>query len=628
MTFLNAWALGFAGIAPVIVLLYLLKLKRQPMSVSTLIFWQRVLQESQRRRAFFQRLRQFLSLLLHLIIFALILGALLRPTLDAFVRDGASTVVILDTRARMQATEPDGQSRFAKARAQTLSITRQAGAQRQYAIISANAAPTVIAPFTDDETALRQTLEALTPTEATGDLTTAIRLADQLLSSRKGDRRIVVLTAASPESFQSPAFKSQFPISHPPIATPRDNVAITRLATRPLLNSPQTSEVLLEIANFGRTAARGNVELAFDGRLLEVKPFAIEPGARKTEVFPTVPRPSRNTRGWLTARLDSQDALATDNTAYAVLPADPPRRVLLVTKGNWFLEKLLAADQGLTFELIEPSAMTPDLAAKFDAVVLDSFLPEGFDLAASHGNLLFIKQSPFADGGPPLEQPLISETDARHPALRLVNLQNVTFLRAASLAVPKLDGWSWQTPILAFGHPLMITGERRATPPQRVAALALDVTDSDLPLRVAFPLLISNTLHWLAGENVVAISSLAAGETLALAEGETIGTEPQMLSTPAAAPLPANVARNFFQPLTNGFYPLTTAGGPRWLAVNTFSEAESDLRTAPPEAEAPVSLPAVSLAALTAWPIWRYLALAALALFTAEWWLFHRRRTE
>jgi hypothetical protein len=52
--------------------------------------------------------------------------------------------------------------------------------------------------------------------------------------------------------------------------------------------------------------------------------------------------PSRNARGWLTARLDTPDALPFDNIAYAVLPAPAPHRVLLVTKGNWFLEKLLA----------------------------------------------------------------------------------------------------------------------------------------------------------------------------------------------------------------------------------------------------------------------------------------------
>jgi hypothetical protein len=66
-----------------------------------------------------------------------------------------------------------------------------------------------------------------------------------------------------------------------------------------------------------------------------------------------------------------------------------------------------------------------------------------------------------------------------------------------------------------------------------------------------------------------------------------------------------------------------------WLAVNTFSEAESDLRTsgAAPAEKAP-SFPALSFAAAGAWPLWQYLALAALLLFGLEWRLFHRRRTE
>src|SRR5260370_15540861 len=101
MTFLAPWAAWFALGIPIIVLLYLLKLKRRPLPVSTLMFWQQVLEES-RRRAFFQKLRHLLSLLLHLLIFALILAALARPVLDRAVREGSSTVIIVDVRARMQ----------------------------------------------------------------------------------------------------------------------------------------------------------------------------------------------------------------------------------------------------------------------------------------------------------------------------------------------------------------------------------------------------------------------------------------------------------------------------------------------------------------------------------------------
>ncbi len=625
MTFLNLWAVGFTAIAPVIVLLYLLKLKRRSVPVSTLLFWQRVLQES-RRRAFFQKLRQLLSLLLHLLIFTLILLALLRPTFDRQVRDGASTVLIVDTRARMQAVEADGQTRLTKARAAAAGFVRQASALRQMSLLRTDAGPAVVVPFTDDEKVLREGLDQVKATDAGGELDAAIHLAEELLASRKGERRIVVFTdrptVAKPDA-PAPAVPRDFVA----VGTGRDNIAITRFATRPLLSSPQTSEILLEVANFGQATAKTNVELSFDGRLLDVKPLTLEPGARSVQIFPTVPRPSRNSRGWLSAKLEASDALSVDNVAYAVLPVEPPRRVLLVTKGNWFLEKLLAADQGLSFELIAPEAYTADLASKFDAVLLDHFLPPNFDLATAAGNFFFVKETPFGGSEAAVEQPLISELDSQHPALRMVNLQNITLLRAAALTVPQIEGWNWQSPIRSFDHPLLITGEK-AGGKQRIAALAIDITDSDLPLRVAFPLLMSNTLHWLAGEESAPIFSRQAGEALALAPSESVNPLPQL---PAAQPAPGPAAmpiHDLFQPLTNGFYQLDTSNGSRWIAVNTFSEGESDLRGATASAtptEVPSALP---FTRLTNWPLWQYLAAAAFALLALEWWLFHRRRTE
>ena len=152
------------------------------------------------------------------------------------------------------------------------------------------------------------------------------------------------------------------------------------------------------------------------------------------------------------------------------------------------------------------------------------------------------------------------------------------------------------------------------------------MADSDLPLRIAFPLLMSNAVHWLAGGPPEKIASAIAGENVPLAAGAAISTEP--LTSLDAKPGTTNAAHDFFQPLRNGFYQTQQPGGAGWLAVNTFSEAESDLRGSAPVANAPAALPMPSLAAFTGWPLWQHLALAALALFTVEWWLFHRRRTE
>jgi len=622
MTFLNTWAIGFTALAPVIVLLYLLKLKRRPLPVSTLLFWQRVLQEN-RQRAFFQKLRQLLSLLLHLLIFALLLGALARPTWDRLVREGASTVLIVDARARMQAREAGG-TRMDAARERAAGYLRQADARRQMALLTLDSGPRVAAAFTDDERALRAALDGVIATDAAGDLAAAIGLAEDLLASRLGEKQIVVITDRAGSAAASP--RTGTPLHFVPVGTERENVAITRLAARPLLNSPQTSEVLLEVQNFGRQPARGQVEVSFDGRLLDVKPLALAPGEKRREIFPSVPRPGATARGWLTARLDTADALAVDDTAYAMLPAPPRRRVLLVSAGNFFLEKLLGADQSVAFELIAPDGYRAELAAKFDVVIFDRALPADFALAAPVSPVLCLGQTPFETGGAGLEQPLLTDLQAEHPVLRLVSLQNVTVVRARTLALPAAGGpGRWTAPIRSFENPLLIVGEVGG---KRVAGLGFDVAESDLPLRIAFPLLISNLVQWLAGDGVAAPRALAVGEALALGPGESVWTEPQRKFTREVQPDAAQMAREFFVPLRAGFYLQQGEKGGSWLAANTFSEAESDLRQdAAAAVSAPVS-PKVPVAALGGWPPWIYLASAAFALFTVEWWLFHRRRTE
>ena len=614
MTFLHPWAAWFFIGAPVIVLLYFMRLKRRALPVSTLMFWQRIVSESG-RRSFFQRLRHLLSLLLHLLIFSLLIAALSRPMLDRSIHDGASTVLILDARARMNAIEPGGQTRFAKALLLAREHASQAAGQHQTALIILGARPSVAVPFTADEKPLLDALDVAHPTETNGDLTAALTLADSLLTSHKGENRIVLISDHEP-----PPATIHSPLTTLSVASPLDNIAITRFATRPLPASPETSELLLEIQNFGRAPASTDVELSYDGRLLEVKPFTLAPGERRLEIFTSVPRPARSARGWLKARITAPDALALDNVAYATLPTARTARVLLVSRGNAFLEKFLSVDASVKFQLIAPDAWQPSLAPKFEAVIFDGTLPADFNLASTQGNFLFLKTTPF-ESATPLEQPLVTDLDAAHPATRNVNLQNVSILHAAALTLPQPhDGWTFSAPLRSFDHALLIAGERKQ---QRIAALAFDVLESDLPLRVAFPLLMNNTLHWLAGEQSGMQQSAQTGETITLTESQRIAATPIILESEAP---PKSDTTRFFQPTRNGYYALSDGETTRWLAMNTFSADESDLRKS--GGTTPSSAPTVAPGRFSDWTLWRWLAFAAFSLLVAEWWLFHRRKTE
>lgn len=213
MTFLHPWAAWFLAGVPLIVLLYFMRLKRRALPVSTLMFWQRIVNQSG-RRSFFQRLRHLLSLLLNLFIFTLLIVALARPLLERSIQNGASTVLILDARARMNAVEHDGQTRFAKALTMARGHAHQVAGQQQIALIILGARPTVAVPFTSDEKHLLDALNSTNPTEATGDLNAALALADSLLASRKGKNHIVLISDREPKvsTLHSPLITQSVPL--------------------------------------------------------------------------------------------------------------------------------------------------------------------------------------------------------------------------------------------------------------------------------------------------------------------------------------------------------------------------------------------------------------------------------
>ena len=136
-------------------------------------------------------------------------------------------------------------------------------------------------------------------------------------------------------------------------------------------------------------------------------------------------------------------------------------------------------------------------------------------------------------------------------------------------------------------------------------AFAFDVAESDLPLRIAFPLLMSNTLQWLSGENALSNAlNCRAGENIEAASGGRIVAKPLKPSDPILAPADKDFVACSLRPTENGFYLLEKNGKRSWVAVNTFSATESDLRLPPAPAHANALWGAHQLVLFSGWPIW------------------------
>jgi hypothetical protein len=592
--------------------LYLLKVTRRRRTVSTIFFWQRVVEE-QPHHALFHRLRNFLSLLLNLLILLCLILAAAQLRWPGFSSVERNTFLIIDNRARMQARDVAGRTRLDVAKKLARQILRRTSARNPTGLIILEEKPETEVALTDDAEELQRALNALQPTDTAGKLDDALQLAERILASRPG--RILLLSDEPARKPMNAIEFKQFGLTNEFL----DNVAILGMEARLLPENPETAEVFVKAANFSQSVKNVKVELTVDETLFDLKAIDLSPGESRAIIFSGISGLKRyaNARGLIVARIEDQDALSTDNQAYALLPERKPILVLLVTRNNWFLENALKAGEANETQIVSPANYRTSLNQAFDVVIFDRELPSGITLDAP-GNFLFLGVSPL----PPAvlsDHPVIVETDPGDPIMRFVDLNTSTILRAVRLP-REIPGWTVRAPVAGADGPLVVSLESSR---RRRVIIAFDPIDSDLPVRVAFPLLIHNAVAWLANKNSDAQVQIQAGDTLHLENGIHVVHGPLTASGSGQK----FAVDGDFRPTRSGFYRIENGQEQKLIAVNTFDPAQSDLRSIGLPEPGPATV-WPSVVGWLSWPPWIYFGLLALSFSGLEWWMYHRRRTE
>ncbi len=599
MNFVFPAAFFLTALGAGIVALYLQRQRRRTIEVSTLLFWQRVM-EREPHRQFLGRLRHPLSLLVQLLILLAVILALARP--EPGRRATGHTMVVIDARARMQAG--DGRV-FRDAVKAAQDIAARASSESPVGILAVRGGPDLISGFSGDSRDLREKLSALPVTDAAGGMEETLALGRRLLESQPGERRLVVITDRPLETDDAEEILT---------GRAEDNAAILALSQRPVPSSPQSAEVFVKIGNFAVEASDLELELSLDGRVFDLQKFRVGPGEEKNYSLVVPAEMLRAGPGGLQAKLTQRDGLEVDNSAHALLTTGSPLRVLLLTKDNPFLEGALRADPSVQMEILEPSGWRPEFAESFDAVIFDREFPAGLSLDG--GRFFFFGRSPFESPG---ESVVVSDpeiTDAKNPLLW--NVKSIGPVKARLLRAP--EGWRFEAPLFGEGSPLVLMVEKPGG--SRHVATAFGVDDTAFPLRAGFPLFVSNVVRWLAGREHTGTGVLEAGQIFHPAPGEKIALKPRETPTvlageaPLLAEAPVRLERK-------GFYETRGPRETRWVAVNASSGEESDLRKSTNSAGSFLSTPSAGGLLL-----WQGIALLALGLLLVEWWLHHRRITE
>ena len=558
MPFISPLALAGLVFIPAVIAMYLLKLRRDQAVVPSTLLWSRLLTDVE-ANAPWQRLRRSLLLLVQLLLVLALVLLAARPFLERPAGLARDVILVMDTSASMGATDVTP-NRLAAARDAAMAALKDLPTGGKVSVIAADRTARIVVNETTDLGRVRQAIDDLRPAPTRGDLGDALELASKL-ATRSGDAQILVATDAALST--PPAVKVSAPIRVLPVGRDRKNQAIVALAVR-TAPSAVTRSIFISIANVDLELAGRRIELWGDGRLLEARDLILEPQARTDVVIDDVPNDVGVVEARLVARdpsVTTPDQLAVDDHAWAVLPTARTRLVLVVGEGDPYLETALS---------YLPNVELYGVAPKDYGASTQRTDGRPWDLTIFEGNLpATLPTTPILAIAPPttsalgvvtgtLTDPGIGSLDPAEPILRYVDLSTTHISSAQQLTTP-----DWARTVIPGpkGSPLLYTGVRAGLP---TAVLAFEPRRSDLPLQVAFPILLSNLTGELLGGSTAPTEAVAPGAPVSLqvpsgATGVSV-TRPDGTTTELVPSLASGSAVTYALTDLPGIYTVTPTG--------------------------------------------------------------------
>ncbi len=489
MNFITPLAFILTILLPIIIAMYLLKLRRTEQVVSSTFLWQRMVRDVE-ANAPWQRLRRNLLLLLQLLFLLALIFAVTRPFTWTEGSSGQAAILIFDTSASMAATDMTP-NRLEAAKDQARLLISNLPEEVRGTLITAGENTQVLVSSSQDKRQLYQALESVHIQPGGSDLTSALELASAI-AARQPDAEIVIFSDGGVNLPERLSLQGR--VRYLPMGESGANQAISLITLEPATDGISLT-AFVQVVNYDTEPVERRLTLSVDGQLVDAHDLEIPPQGQvailseglslKTEV--------------LEAALTGSDALTLDDQVWAVQEISRRQHVTLVTEGNRFLETALALLPGIEISMVrldewingklDASLLTNQPS---DLTIFDSIVPTS---TLQTENILFIgplASSPVFDIAGHLDSPVPKPVNPDDPLIQYVDLSSVSILDSAEIPLP-----DWARPVLIdqnTGVPLLFVGEVKG---QRIAVLSFDPRHSDLPLQAAYPILLANLVDWL-----------------------------------------------------------------------------------------------------------------------------------
>jgi VWA domain-containing protein/aerotolerance regulator-like protein len=608
--------LAFGALIPVLIVFYLLKVRRHDQEVSSTYLWEQLHRDLVAHEPW-QRLKTSLLLLLQVLLMALLTLGLARPFFTANAQASDNVVLLVDASASMQATDVKP-NRFEAARNAAKDIVGRLSDDATGTIVRVKDHPEIVVQGAT-KNQLTDTLNHLSVSSGTTNMKEALQLALSLNKGKTRSQVFVISDGAFPDVKDLQAGDAE--IHFVPIGSAGDNQGITTLSARPDPSDPQKQHIFVRVENFSKTNGSNLLSLYADGKLVDSTELQI-PGRGKAEhVFDSLPQGAKVVE----ARLRDSDLFAADNSAWLVLNQAGAFKILLVTQSNLFLEKAINLLPNVEVFKTDPRRYAGIDPSQYSVFVFDGFLPQELP----NGNMLLINPPPtdwLNIASDTVPRPKVTSFEDSDPLLNYVPFGDIQLSKTKDVEPP-----DWARVLAQSGsHPLLMSGNNAG---RKMVILPFDLHWSNFGLLSGFPIFISNVVSYLQPNDPSEIKAPSPGDSVLIQpvpQADEIDVRKPDGSSRSFKPAGKPVGYNDTD--ATGLYQVTQKSQGRVVqeqlfAINLTDPAESDVA---PRTTLNIGGSVLRQNDTVEWTpakheFWPWVLLAGLGLLTFEWYWYHRR---
>ena len=491
MKFLHLWPFFLLLLIPVIILMYLLKQKAVDMPVASLFLWKEMYRNVEANTPW-EKLKKNWLLILQIITVIVLIIALASPYILSGSAGADHAVIIIDNSAGMNALYEDDKTRLEKAVEEAEDYIRSLKTGTGISIITSNSKATLILSNSDDKTQAIQELQSIEPGYVSGDCAAGIEMVKAMQTQWDSVETVCFTdTHVSMEQIEGYIVDMYVPLNNASVDYVGHGMNNGKLV------------VLAKVSNHGAEPITTDVSLYGDDELLQIKSVTIDASASEVIYFENVDFDGSA----LCVEISGKDALKEDNICYDVLEENKVTKVLLMTEANLYLEKALLLVDGIEITKSNDISSFEDfMSQEYDLYIFDGMAP---DVLPAEGNMIFmnVRCEELYETVSPMGGVMVSVE--KHALTEY--LDELSFGVSSVYALNKPE---WGETFLQVGETCVGFVGKKET--QTICVLGFDFHNSDLPLKMEFPILIYNIVNECTSSGLIGETVINAGDSVTI----------------------------------------------------------------------------------------------------------------